>query len=151
MGEEESSTLIIDNGAGTIKAGFGGSDSPNAVFPSVVGTPKTTRGQCRPEDMRVGTDVMDKRSEFVCKYPIERRVVTSWDAMEKLWQHTFVNELRVEPAEHTVLLSQGPMNPKANREKMAQIMFENFSVPAFYVQMDAVLSLFSSGRTTGVD
>src|SRR5258706_5798671 len=39
---------------------------------------------------------------------------------------------------------------QANREKMTQIMFETFNAPAFYVAIQAVLSLYASGRTTGI-
>ncbi len=48
------------------------------------------------------------------------------------------------------MLTEAPLNPKANREKMQQIMFEKFEVPALYVAIQAVLALYASGRTTGI-
>jgi len=84
------------------------------------------------------------------RYPLEHGIVHSWDDMTALWHHTFYNELRVDPSEQPVLLTEAPMNPKSNREKMIQIMFETFDVPDFYVGIQAVLSLYSSGRTTGI-
>jgi centractin len=70
--------------------------------------------------------------------------------MEKIWEHIYKNELKVPETEHPVLLTEAPLNPLKNREMAAEVFFEKFNVPALYVSMQAVLSLYAAGKTTGV-
>jgi len=139
MCDEEATGLVIDNGSGFTKAGFAGDDAPRFYFSSVEG-----REVALPE---TGREILPGGNILESKYPIEGGIVTNWDDMEKLWLHTFYNGLRVAPEEHRILITDTPLNPKPDREKMAQIMFEKFNVPGFYVGNQAVMSLYAAGRT----
>jgi actin-related protein len=150
--EDEQPAVVIDNGSGVVKAGIAGDDAPKVTFPSIVGRPKheSTMAGMGEKSEYIGDEAQAKRGILLLKYPIEHGIITNWDDMEKIWAHTYNNELRVDPGEQGTLLTEAPMNPKANREKMTTIMFETFAVPQMYVAIQAVLSLYASGRTTGI-
>ncbi|CAJ0830263.1 3608_t:CDS:10 [Entrophospora sp. SA101] len=150
--DDEAAAIVIENGSSTCKVGFAGDDAPRAVFPTIVGRPhhQGVNVSMDEKDSYVGDEAKSKRRTLTLKYPIEHGIVTSWDDMEEIWRHTFDNELCVAPEERPVLLTETPLNPKSNREKMTQVIFETFNVPAFYVAIQAVLALYAGGRTTGI-
>jgi len=148
----ESYSVVVDNGSGMCKAGMAGDDSPRAVFPSIIGAPnhKSIMVGMGEKQIYVGEEAQAKRGVLKLAYPIAHGIIENYDDMEKIWHHCFYNELRLNPAEHRVLLTEAPMNPKQNRERMVQSMFETYNFLGCYVSIQAVLSLYSSGRTTGI-
>jgi len=145
-------SIVIDNGTGVCKAGFAGDEAPRSVFSTVVGRSRFQGVMLGVENRScfVGSDAQMKRGILTLRYPMEHGIVTNWNDMEMIWDHAFYNELRVSPQEYPVFLTEAPLNPKSNREKMTQIMFEKFNVPKMYVAIQALLSLYASGRTTGI-
>jgi len=144
--------IVIDSGSSFTKAGFAGAEGPKTVFPTVIGTPRSNQQMVggQNKEFFVGGEAYAKSALLNLRQPIENGLVTNWDDMEKLWNHTFYNELLVAADERPVILTEKPMCPRMSREKMIQIMFEVFNVRGFYSGIQGVLALFSLGKTTGV-
>ncbi|KAJ0232858.1 hypothetical protein HA466_0287610 [Hirschfeldia incana] len=149
---EEIQPHVVDNGTGMAKAGFAGDDAPRAVFPSTIGRPRHAGVMVGVghDDVYIGDEAQSKRGIPTLKFPIEHDIVSNWDDMEKIWNHTFYNELRVAPEEHAMLLTEAPHNPSTNRERITPIMFDSFHASGIYVAIEAVLSHYASSRTTGI-
>ncbi|XP_067680452.1 actin, muscle-like [Haliotis asinina] len=150
--DTEAEAVVVDNGSGMCKAGFAGDDAPRCVIPSLIGRPKYEACMVGgfAKDTYVGDQAQTKRGVLSMKYPIHNGIITDWDDMEAVWHHVYYDDLRIDPSEQPVLMTEAPLNPKRNREKMMEIQFEKFDVPGFYVSMQAVLSLYASGRGGGI-
>ena len=122
-------------------SGGGGASSGNNNSSS-----KTKKNQ----NVFVGSDAIAKRGVCEFSFPLSHGIVSDWDGLETVWRHCFYNELRVDPSDHPVVLTEAPLNPKKNREKMVEMLFDIFEVPACYVVTQAVMSLYAMGRTTGL-
>lgn len=152
MADLHNNPIVIDNGSGTIRAGFAGEDVPQTNFPSIVGRAKHSRvlAGAVEGDVFIGSKAQELRGLLRLRWPLEHGVVTDWADMERIWTHVYQDELKVLAEDHPVLITEAPLNPRSNRDMAAQVLFEQFNVPAAYFSVQAVLSLYASGRTTGV-
>lgn len=147
--------VVIDNGTGTIKAGFAGADKPRVLFRTCVGKAKHSRvmigGALEGSDIFMGSKIEEHRGALKLSYAMEKGIVQNWSDMEKLWTYVYSRDnLNAASEDHAVLLTEAPLNPFSNREKAAEIFFEGLNAPALFYSVQAVLSLYASGRTTGV-
>ena len=144
---ENKPMIIIDNGTGFIKAGFSGDKKPKAVFPTLIGREKNKENS--DSDFYVGDIVYEKYDSLNVKCPISRGIIFDWNEMEKIWDYTFNQALKVSPSEHNILLTQNILNVGDKIKKMCQIMFETFNVPGLWIQNQPSLSLYAAGKYTG--
>ena len=144
--------VVIDNGSGTLKAGFAGEEQPSVYIPSFVGRPRHVRVMAGAvaESTFIGKRAQELRGLLKINYPMEHGIVTDWDDMERIWNWVYTEGLKALSEEHPVLLTEAPLNPRQNRDLAAQIFFETFNAPAFFTSVQAILSLYSTGRTTGI-
>eukprot|EP01083_Nonionella_stella_P219363 785890_1 len=151
--EEGYEPIVIDNGSDSIKAGWSGDDQPRVTFPTIVGQHYRYHGVMvgmHIKDWYVGDECIAKRGLLQTRNPIGHDGFCNMDYMEHVWHHTFYNELRIQPEEHVVLLTEPCCNTPSVREKTIRIMFETFCVPAVYLATQSALSLYALGKTTGI-
>ena len=97
------------------------------------------------KDIMVGDEAAALRNYLQITQPMEHGIVRNWEDMKYLWDYTFAEKLRVDPRGRKVLLTEPPMNPRANRQRMCQVMFEEYGFQGVYVAIQAVLTLYAQG------
>lgn len=154
--------VVIDNGTGFVKAGFSGQDLPRIIIPTCVGEhveqidpsviQNATQADLQEEKKTTyafGNAALEAKDTHELIEPIERGIITNWDYMEQIWLHIF-DELNLDPKNVNVLMTDSPFNPKEKRCKMADIMFETFKVKSLAVMNTAALSMYSTGKVSGL-
>jgi actin-related protein 2 len=146
--------IVCDNGTGFVKCGFAGDNFPANIFPSMIGRPLMRYEEdfknVELKEIMVGDECAAHRAMLETSYPVENGIVSDWKGMKHLWDYTFFERLKIDPKEHKILLTEPPMNPKGNREKMLNAMFETYNFEAAKVSIQAMLVLYAQGLLTGV-
>jgi len=146
--------VVCDNGTGFVKCGFAGANFPTSIFPSMVGRPimrfEEKVENVEIKDVMVGDEASKLRSMLEITYPLDNGIVRNWEDALYVWNYAFFEKMKINPKNSKVLLTEPPMNPKENREKMVQTMFETYGFQGVYIAIQAVLTLYAQGLLTGV-
>mmetsp|Transcript_14252 Transcript_14252/g.21095 ORF Transcript_14252/g.21095 Transcript_14252/m.21095 type:complete len:430 (-) Transcript_14252:30-1319(-) len=154
-GGEDIGAVVADLGSVTTKFGYAGEDYPRAYFASNVGmlqnegdTPNTCENK-ENSSLNHYIDALWTRTDLELKWPIgPKGEVNDWDAIESIIMFSS-KKLNTQLSETPILLAEKSNAGAHNRHKYAEMLFENFSVPALFLGRDAVLSCFATGKTTG--
>ncbi|KAK9470157.1 actin family [Dipodascopsis tothii] len=146
--------IVLDQGTGFVKIGRGGTNFPDHTFPSIVGRPilraEERTGDVQIKDIMAGDEASALRTMLQISYPMENGVIKNWEDMGHLWDYSFYERMKIDPTGRKILLTEPPMNPLSNREKMIETMFEKYNFGAVYVAIQAVLALYAQGLSSGV-
>ena len=149
--EDETNVTVIDSGSWLTKSGQGGTDTPSSFMLSQVGTQKDGVPHLPSSPHNVyGMNAQMKANEYALTSPFAMGEINHIDLAGKLWYEIIYNELKIDPTTNTFLLTDSPFCSIAMREKTVEMFFEDFRVPYFAIYPQTVLSLYSTGRTTGL-
>ncbi|KAJ3478165.1 hypothetical protein NLI96_g9944 [Meripilus lineatus] len=166
-GGDEVSALVLDIGTSTLRAGYAGDDTPKAIIPTCYGFKKEpptadadvqmdenpTEGEApkQPAEGKTAMYIGNNgpsiwREDMEVAFPVRDGLIQDFPPIHNLISHAFRDVMRCNPSDHPVLVTEPAWNTPANRERMAQIMFEEFQVPAFYIANTGVLNAFAAGK-----
>lgn len=167
-GGDEVGALVFDIGHYSIRAGYAGEDSPKAEIPSHAGVLEEPQALPEPMEINGGSQPKDPAPSPEKKYFIDTTsihvprksvematflkdgMIDDWELFEKILDHAYSKHIKSETHLHPVLMSEPPWNARGKREKLTELMFEKYNIPAFFLVKNAVLAAFANGRSTGV-
>ncbi|XP_046484691.1 actin-like protein 6B isoform X2 [Neodiprion pinetum] len=170
-GGDEIGALVFDLGHHSLRVGYAQEDTPKAEIPAVVGvgedpgaTTATKNDAMDIDDKKPDGNITQSGSKYyvdttilhvprkgmeVASY-MKDGMIEDWDHFEKILDYTYAKVIQSDAEYHPVLFSESPWNVRSKREKLTELMFEKYNVPAYFLVKNAVLAAFANGRATGI-
>ncbi|KAL6484096.1 hypothetical protein MHYP_G00089690 [Metynnis hypsauchen] len=159
-GGDEVGALVFDIGSFSTRAGYAGEDCPKADFPTSLGVHVEEEGSAEmgleQENSSGRSFYLDTTALHVPRAgvelisPLKNSMIEDWEGFQAIMDHIYSKHIKSEPGLHPVLMSEAPWNSRAKREKLTELMFEHYNIPAFFLCKTAVLTAFANGRATGL-
>ena len=158
-GGDEIGAVVFDFGSNSIRAGFAGEDTPKADLPASIGVLHEASAVDTDDSVKkisktkyyIGTNkVKLPIADMTVTNLIKDGMIENWELFEKALDHLYTFSIQSQSAYHPVVMSEAAWNTRSNREKLTELLFEKYSIPAFFLVKGPVLAAFAHGRTSGV-
>ncbi|CRL02582.1 CLUMA_CG015780, isoform A [Clunio marinus] len=155
MGEK--SAVVCDITGQVIKYGLAEDYTPIYKFPAILGRPKNSKSigekikDLEIKEILFGNDALQLQSELNISYPIKDGIIENWEDMTLLLEYIFkCDNIKMDPKNTKIFLTQTTMNTAKNREKISEIMFKHFGFHSVFIGKHAAAFLIGQGITAGV-
>lgn len=164
-GGDEVNALVFDVGSFSTRAGYAGEDSPKADIPTVVGVienkevegmdvdgapPSAIKDSSEKKYIHDTSSLLYPREHMEISHPLKDGMIEDWDMFESTLNHIYKRHVQSDSSLHPVLMSEPPWNVRIKREKLTELLFEKYNIPAFFLSKNAVLTAFANSRATGL-
>lgn len=147
---EDLGALVFDVGSHSVRAGFAGEEFPKVYFNNIVGRYPDENNPKKKINI-FESQVLNVPKEGVeIETCMEKGLISDWELFEELMEHVLTKRIIVEPEYHPILFAEQAWNHPEKREKLMEIMFEKFNIPAFYTAKNPVLACYANGRASGI-
>ena len=121
-------TIVLDNGASTVKAGLAGADNPKFIMPNCIARPRNERYRKLVGDETTKVDQVGDFSQLRYSRPFERGLLVNWDHQIMVWDRLFSREyLALRDASDSTLVVTEPMaNLPRFKAEMDEVAFEYY-------------------------
>jgi len=156
---ERSTSVVVDLGTSSTKAGWSDRAEPDLNFPSVIGRGRHNKAMkaLGLKDSYVGRHAQTLQGILSLRSPIKQGCVQHWDDLETMWEYIWDREVilsgvggGLDPSDHQVLLSVPPLCSPKDWRKLTEMLLEGAGVGGVYLANKTVLSMYGGGRTTGI-
>ncbi|XP_047338176.1 actin-related protein 6 [Impatiens glandulifera] len=139
-----SSVLVLDNGAGLIKAGIGGEQDPIAVVPNCLGKPPSSKKWLIANQLQSSTEDL---TSTAIRRPFDRGYLINPDLQREVWSHLFSSVLNITPSLSSLLLVEPLFNLPSIQRSLDEIIFEDFGFRSLFVaDSPSLVHLYESNR-----
>ncbi|ODQ64225.1 actin-related protein 4 [Nadsonia fulvescens var. elongata DSM 6958] len=154
VSSDEITSIVIEVGSSSTRAGFSGEDLPKSVIPTIYGKTSITTDDGKTNDIYdLGTSIHVPRYRKEIFSPLTDSVPHDWDAISRIWEYSITHGLKIdEPkdGEYPLMITEEVWTTPNARNKLAELAFEEFNVPAFSTVKNPLCAAYGSAKPTAL-
>ena len=148
---ENNNFIILDIGSGYCKAGFSGEIEPKIITPTIIGHQKSIESENIDDNTSLifSENALEKSNILNIEHPIKKGSIKNWNDLNLFLDNLFKNELKIDCKNYGILITETSSTSKLEREKLVELLFDNYQFSQIYINNGAILSLYGACKFSG--